>query len=229
MADPFAGGIPARLPYGDRREAGRVLAQRLAHLQGADDLLVLALPRGGVAVGFEVAIALNAELDVFVVRKLGHPGHEEYAMGAIASGGVRVMNDTPVFGASDRQVREVVERESAELGRREKLYRGGRPPALIEGRTIIVVDDGLATGATMRAALAAIRKQGPRHLIVAVPVGAAQACGQLAREADELVCAAMPSPFHSVGQWFREFPQSSDEEVKRLLAQARQLHAQAAH
>ena len=218
-----------RLPFADRREAGLVLAQRLANLQGHEDLLVLGLPRGGVAVAFEVARALHAELDVFIVRKLGFPGHEEYAMGAIASGGVQVMNDTGGWRADARDVDAVVQRERAELARREQLYRGERPPPAVEGRTVVVVDDGLATGATMRAAVAAIRKLHPASLAVAVPVGARETCEQLAREADEVVCAAQPTPFRAVGQWYRDFPQSSDEEVKRLLAQARQEHAQPAH
>ncbi|MEJ6023307.1 phosphoribosyltransferase [Ramlibacter sp. PS4R-6] len=218
-----------RLPFADRREAGRVLAERLAHLQGHEDLLVLALPRGGVAVGYEVARALHAELDVFIVRKLGHPGHEEYAMGAIASGGVQVMNADAGFGVSPREVQEVVARERAELVRRESLYRGLRPPVAIEGRTVVVVDDGLATGATMRAAVAAIRKLNPHWLVAAVPVGASETCERLAREADEVVCAAMPAPFRAVGLWYRDFPQSTDEEVKRLLAQAEREHAQPAH
>jgi predicted phosphoribosyltransferase len=215
--------------YDNRQDAGRVLAECLAHLQGHEDLLVLALPRGGVAVGFEVARALHAELDVFVVRKLGYPGHEEYAMGAIASGGVRVMNILPGSGVTPREVDEAVAREQAELVRREKLYRGSRPPLAIAGRTIIVVDDGLATGATMRAAVAAIRQQRPERLIVAVPVGAQETCAQLQGEADEVVCASTPAPFHAVGLWYRDFPQSTDEEVKQLLEEARREHEQPAH
>jgi predicted phosphoribosyltransferase len=218
-----------RLPFADRREAGRVLAEHLSHLQGHDDLLVLALPRGGVAVGYEVARALHAELDVFIVRKLGHPGHEEFAMGAIASGGVQVMNADAGFGVNERDVRDVVARERAELVRRESLYRGTRAPVAIEGRTVIVVDDGLATGATMRAAVAAVRKLHPHWLVAAVPVGAGETCGLLRRDADEVVCAAMPYPFRAVGLWYRDFPQSTDEEVKRLLAQAEREHALPAH
>jgi predicted phosphoribosyltransferase len=218
-----------RLPFADRREAGQVLADRLAHLQGHEDLLVLALPRGGVAVGFEVARALHAELDVFIVRKLGHPGHEEYAMGAIASGGVRVMNEETGVHVDERALQEVVSRERAELVRRESLYRGLRPPVAIEGRTVIVVDDGLATGATMRAAVAAIRKLHPHWLVAAVPVGASETCELLRRDADEVVCAATPYPFRAVGLWYRDFPQSTDEEVKRLLTQAEREHALPAH
>lgn len=215
--------------FEDRLHAGRVLAERLAHLQGHEGLLVLALPRGGVPVAFEVARALHAELDVFIVRKLGYPGHEEYAMGAIASGGVRVMNADPGIAVSQREIESVVLREQAELVRRERLYRGERPPVEVAGRTVIVVDDGLATGATMRAAVAAIRKQGPGRLIVAVPVGARETCAVLAREADEVVCAETPSPFRAVGLWYRDFPQTTDDEVRTLLEEARREHEHPAH
>ena len=210
-----------RLPFRDRREAGRVLAEKLAHYRGRPDLLVLALPRGGVAVAFEVAHALQAPLDVFVVRKLGFPGHEEYAMGAIASGGVRVMNPMPGIEVSPEALDQVVAREQAELARRERLYRGDRPPVEVRGRTVLVVDDGLATGATMSAAALAIRQQGPARLVVAVPVGAAETCRSLREQADEVVCAATPTPFRAVGLWYRDFPQASDEEVHDLLAEAR--------
>jgi putative phosphoribosyl transferase len=218
-----------RVPFANRQEAGRALAERLAHLQGHDDLLVLALPRGGVAVGYEVARALHAELDVFIVRKLGMPGHEEFAMGAIASGGVQVMNDIQGWNVDPRQVEAVVARETAELGRREHLYRGDRPPVAVEGRTVVVVDDGLATGATMRAAVAAVRRLGPAALVVAVPVGAAETCEQLQREADEVVCAATPYPFRAVGLWYRDFPQSTDDEVRDFLQLAEREHEQPAH
>ena len=215
--------------YDDRLHAGRVLAERLAHLQGHEGLLVLALPRGGVPVAFEVARALHAELDVFIVRKLGYPGHEEYAMGAIASGGVRVMNADPGVAVSQQEIESVVHREQAEVVRRERLYRGSRPPVNVAGRTVIVVDDGLATGATMRAAVAAIRRQGPGRLIVAVPVGAAETCAVLGREADEVVCAETPSPFRAVGLWYRDFPQTTDDEVRTLLEEARREHEHPAH
>jgi putative phosphoribosyl transferase len=218
-----------RLPYRDRREAGRVLAQALQHYRGRGGLLVLALPRGGVAVGFEVAHALEAPLDVFIVRKLGYPGHEEYAMGAIASGGVRVMNPLPGMDVTPEAVARVVEREQAELARRERLYRGDRPRIDMRGRTVIVVDDGLATGSTMRAAVMAIRQQGPAHLAIAVPVGAPQTCRSLRKEADELVCPARPDPFRAVGLWYRDFPQATDQEVHELLDEARREQAAALH
>jgi putative phosphoribosyl transferase len=219
----------SRLPFRDRREAGRVLAQRLAHYRGRPDLLVLALPRGGVAVGFEVAHALEAPLDVFVVRKLGFPGHEEYAMGAIASGGVRVMNPMPGIEVSPEALDQVVAREQAELARRERLYRGDRPPLELRGRTVIVVDDGLATGATMSAAVLAIRQQGPVRLVVAVPVGAAETCRLLREQADDVVCVTTPTPFRAVGLWYRDFPQASDEEVHDLLAEARREREATTH
>jgi predicted phosphoribosyltransferase len=219
----------ARLPFRDRREAGRALADRLAHYHGRPNLLVLALPRGGVAVGFEVARALHAPLDVFVVRKLGFPGHEEYAMGAIASGGVRVMNPVAGLEVSPDELAAVVAREQDELVRREHLYRGDRPPVSVRGRDVIVVDDGLATGSTMRAAVQAIRQQHPARLTVAVPVGAPGTCSELSAEADEVVCAAMPHPFRAVGLWYEDFPQATDDEVHDLLEEARREHATAAH
>ena len=221
--------IEARLPFRDRRQAGRALAERLMQYHGRPDLLVLALPRGGVAVGFEVAHALHAPLDVFVVRKLGFPGHEEYAMGAIASGGVRVMNPDSGISVSAEELAAVVAREQDELVRRERLYRGDRPAVSVQGRTVIVVDDGLATGSTMRAAVLAIRKQGPAHLTVAVPVGAPDTCRQLAAEADEVVCAAMPEPFRAVGLWYEDFPHATDDEVHDLLEEARREQAMPAH
>jgi predicted phosphoribosyltransferase len=183
--------------------------------------MVLALPRGGVAVGFEVAQALQAPLDVFVVRKLGLPGHEEFAMGAIASGGVRVLNPMPGLDVPAQVVDAVAAREQTELARRERLYRGDAAPLQLEGRTVIVVDDGLATGSTMLAAVLAIRQLRPAQLVVAVPLGAAETVRRLRAEADDVVCPAMPDPFHAVGLWYRDFPQASDEEVRLLLAQAR--------
>jgi len=218
-----------RLPFADRRQAGRVLAERLESYRGQADLMVLALPRGGVAVGFEVAHALQAPLDVFVVRKLGLPGHEEYAMGAIASGGVRVMNPLPGLTVSPEAIAQVVAREQDELTRRELLYRGGSQAVSLRGRTVIVVDDGLATGSTMRAAVLALRQQHPARLVVAAPVGAAETCAMLRQDADAVVCAAMPSPFRAVGLWYRDFPQASDEEVHDLLEEARREHAAMTH
>ena len=211
--------------FRDRHQAGQALAAKLAHFRGRDDLLVLALPRGGVAVAYEVARALDAPLDIFVVRKLGFPGHEEYAMGAIASGGVRVMNRELSAQVPPAVVEAVVEREQAELERREHLYRGDRPALDIRGRTVIVVDDGLATGSTMRAAVQAIRQQQPAQLVVAVPVGAEETCRELRREVDAVTCATSPEPFHAVGLWYEDFPQASDEEVHSLLDRARREHA----
>ena len=213
------------LPFEDRGQAGRVLAKKLAHYRGRPQLLVLALPRGGVAVGFEVARALQAPLDIFVVRKLGFPGHEEYAMGAIASGGVRVMTSQPGLTVSPEALAKVLAREQAELARREQLYRGQRPAIDLAGRCVIVVDDGLATGATMRAAVLAIRQQQPAWLVVAVPVGAGDTCQALRGEADDVVCAATPAPFRAVGLWYKKFPQASDDEVCALLEEAGREHA----
>ena len=211
-------------PFRDRQHAGRVLAGQLAQYRGRAGLLVLALPRGGVAVGFEVARELQAPLDIFVVRKLGFPGHEEYAMGAIASGGVKVMNPRPGLRVSPGEIAAVVAREQAELVRREQLYRQQRPAESLQGRTVIVVDDGLATGATMQAAVLGIRQQQPLHVVVAVPVGARDTCAALRQQADDVICAAMPEPFRAVGLWYDEFPQSTDEEVCALLEEAWREH-----
>ncbi|MES2189156.1 MAG: phosphoribosyltransferase [Pseudomonadota bacterium] len=215
---------PHQTPYRDRHHAGRVLAAQLEKYGDQEDLLVLALPRGGVAVGFEVARALKAPLDIFVVRKLGFPGHEEYAMGAIASGGVRVMNPLAAQVVSQPALDAVIERERAELQRREQLYRNQRPAVPLQGRHVIVVDDGLATGYTMHAAAEAIRQQHPARLTIAVPVGAPETCESLRAVADEVVCAAMPTPFHAVGMWYQNFPQASDDEVRSLLEDARRQH-----
>lgn len=214
-----------RFPFRDRQQAGRALAQRLEHYRGRPSLLVLALPRGGVAVGFEVAHALRAPLDVFIVRKLGFPGHEEFAMGAIASGGVRVMNPVPGMDVTPDDLAAVIAREQDELVRRELQYRCERPAVSLQGRTVIVVDDGLATGSTMRAAVTAIRQQHPARLVVAVPVGAEETCKQLRSEADEVVCVATPQPFRAVGLGYEHFPQASDDEVRDLLERARHEHA----
>src|ERR1700716_2470304 len=206
--------------FRDRREAGRVLARLLRDHPGPDDVIVLALPRGGVPVGYEVASELGAPLDVFLVRKLGIPGHEELAMGAIASGGGRVLNDEVVraLNIPDRVIDAVAAREAQELARRERLYRGGRPPLDVRGRTVILVDDGLATGATMQAAVKAVRQQRPARLVVAVPIAPPETCEELRTEADEVICAVTPEAFHAVGLWYQDFSQTTDEEVRDLLA-----------
>jgi predicted phosphoribosyltransferase len=209
-----------RRSFRDRREAGRVLAEDLASYQGKDDLLVLGLARGGVPVGWEVAAALHAALDVFLVRKLGVPHWNELAMGALASGGGIVLNDNVIasLGVSDEQIRAVIDREAAELQRREHAYRGERPPADPGGKTVFLVDDGIATGASMLAAVRALRTVGPKSIVVAVPVGPSAVCEQLGQEADEVVCAIMPAGFEAVGQVFADFHQVTDDEVRRLLA-----------
>jgi predicted phosphoribosyltransferase len=208
--------------FRDRREAGRFLAGKLIAYADRPDVLVMALPRGGVPVAFEVARALHAPLDVFLVRKLGVPGHDELAMGAIASGGVRVLNEEVVCGLriSSDVVDKVVAREKQELERRERSYRGTRPAPDVRGRTTILIDDGLATGSTMRAAIAALRQQHPARIVVAVPVGAPETCAGFQDEADEAICALMPDPFYAVGVWYRDFSQTTDREVHELLEQA---------
>ena len=205
--------------FDDRRAAGRALAEAVQHYSSRPDLVVLALPRGGVPVGVEVARRLGAPLDVFLVRKLGTPGHEELAMGAIASGDVRVMNDDVVrwHAISDASIAAVAAREQLELERRERLYRAGRDAVPINGRTVILVDDGLATGSTMRAAVQAVRQRGPASVVVGVPVGARQACEELAGIADEVVCVFTPEHFSAVGEWYEDFSQTSDDEVRELL------------
>jgi predicted phosphoribosyltransferase len=208
--------------FHDRIDAGRQLAEQLQRYADRPDVIVLALPRGGVPVGYEVARELNVPLDVFLVRKLGVPGHEELAMGAIASGGVRVLNEDAVryLGIPAAWVDEVAAREERELRRREEAYRDDRPEPDVRGKTVILVDDGLATGSTMRAAVAAVRQLGPAKVVVAVPVGAPETCNEFRREADDVVCAREPEPFYAVGAWYEDFSQTSDEEVRELLAQA---------
>ncbi len=208
--------------FTDRVEAGRALGERLRELSAAD-VLVLGLPRGGVPVAYEVAKILGAPLDVMVVRKLGLPGQEELAMGAIASGGAVVLNPEVIhgLGISDEVVSRVAELEAAELTRREHLFRQGRPSLPIAGRIVILVDDGLATGATMRAAAVAVRRLGPARLIVAIPVAEQSVCERMAREVDQVVCLENPEPFLAVGLWYRIFGQTSDEEVRNLLERAR--------
>ena len=206
-------------PFTDRREAGAELARRLTRYGGRDDVVVLALPRGGVPVAYEVSRALGAPLDVFLVRKLGVPGHRELAMGAIASGGVRVLNDDVVgwYGIPPAVIDDVAREEQAELERRERAYRDGRPPIDVKGRIVLLVDDGLATGSTMKAAVQAVRAQEPSRIIVAVPVGSPDTCREFSEVADEIVCARAPEHFAAVGQWYRDFSQTTDEEVRELL------------
>jgi putative phosphoribosyl transferase len=208
--------------FEDRAEAGRWLATRLQAYRHRPDVIVLALPRGGVPVALEVARGLEAPMDVFLVRKLGLPGHEELAMGAIASGGVRVVNDdvTRALQVPDSVIEQVAAREQLELERRERAYRGDRPFPDLTGRTVILVDDGLATGSTMRAAAAAVRRRSPARIVVAVPVAASDSRAQLAREVDEVVCADTPEPFYAVGRWYRDFSETSDDEVRALLEAA---------
>jgi predicted phosphoribosyltransferase len=209
-------------PFRDRREAGRVLAGMLGKYANRPDVVVLALPRGGVPVAYEVARQLGAPLDIFLVRKLGVPGYEELAMGAIASGGVRVLNDQlmEMLRIPDDIIDEVAAWEQRELMRRERLYRGDRPPPDVRGRTVILVDDGLATGSTMQAAIKALRQQQPARIVVAVPTSSPDVCEQLRSQADEVVCAITPEPFHAVGLWYEDFAQTTDEEVRDLLAGA---------
>ena len=205
--------------FRDRADGGRHLAQRLAAYADREDVLVLALPRGGVPVGFEIARSLHAPLDVFLVRKLGVPGHAELAMGAIASGGVRVLSHDIIgqLGVSPDDIDAVTQRERAELDRRDRMYRGDRPQTPLTGRTVILVDDGLATGATMEAAILAVRQSSPARLIVAAPVGAADTCDRLRTIADDVVCASTPEYFQAVGLWYERFDQTTDEEVMTLL------------
>ena len=208
--------------FPDRAEAGRLLGLKLAQYAGRDDVIVLGLPRGGVPVAYEVAQALHLPLDVFIVRKLGVPGFEELAAGAIASGGVRVLNEDVIRALpnADEIIEAVTKRESAEVERREQEYRDGRPAPEIRGRTVILIDDGLATGATMRAAVKALRQRRAAKIVVAVPVGPPDTCKEFEDEADEVVCASAPEFFQAVGQYYEDFSQTSDEEVRELLARA---------
>jgi predicted phosphoribosyltransferase len=208
--------------FRNRREAGRVLAAKLAAYAKRPDVIVLALPRGGVPVAYEVAQVLDAPLDVFLVRKLGVPGHEEYALGAIATGGVRVINQDVVraSGIAPATIDAIAAREQQELDRRERLYRGDRPGPDVRGRTVILVDDGLATGATMYAAVKALRQQGAGRVVVAVPIAPRETCDQLREEVDDIVCAITPEPFRAVGLWYEDFSQTTDDEVRGLLARS---------
>jgi len=218
--------------FRDRTEAGRLLGQELKRRLGKNDnLIILALPRGGVPVGFEVAQALDAPLDVFIVRKLGVPGHEELAMGAIATGGVRVLNQDVLryIPVPQKAIDDVAAREQQELERREGSYRGSRPPLDVHGKTVIVIDDGLATGSTMRAAVAALKKMQPRNIIVAVPVAAQQTCDEFRDEGIDIVCLRTPEPFQAVGLWYEDFSQTSDEEVHECLNERNSQNTQPAH
>src|SRR5579872_6573110 len=211
-----------RMPFHNRREAGKALAARLASYADTPDLLVLALPRGGVPVAFEVARALHAPLDAFLVRKLGVPGHEELALGAIASGGIRVLNPDVVqmLEIPDDVIEAVTQRERRELARRERIYRDDRSPPDVRDHTIMLIDDGLATGASMRAAIAALYDQRARRIVVAVPVAASQTCAELGTEVDDIICLDTPDPFYGVGWWYEDFSQMTDAEVHDLLALA---------
>jgi predicted phosphoribosyltransferase len=213
--------------YADRREAGAALAVELRKYRGASDVAVLALPRGGVPVAYEVARALEAPLDVFVVRKLGAPGHRELAMGAIASGGVRVLNRDVIgwYGISPAAIESTAREELAELERRERAYREGREALDVRGKVVLLVDDGLATGSTMKAAVQAVRQRGPARIVVAVPVGAPGSCAEMQELADEVVCARTPEDFAAVGQFYADFEQTSDAEVRELLRESADANA----
>ena len=217
--------------YRDRSEAGKELATKLSTYKDRDDVLVLALPRGGVPVAFEVAQALGAPLDVFLVRKLGVPGHEELAMGAIATGGVRVLNEEVVdyLKIPDRVIDSIAATELKELKRREVAYRGNRREPEVKGKTVILIDDGLATGSTIRAAAQALRQQQPARIVVAVPVSAPETCDEYRIGVDEIICAATPEPFWGVGLWYHDFSQTTDEEVRDLLERARKSEKEMAH
>jgi predicted phosphoribosyltransferase len=208
--------------FRDRAEAGRLLAERLREYAGRDDVVILGLPRGGVPVAFEIAAALDAPLDVFLVRKLGVPGHEEYALGAIASGGVRVLNTALIerLGLPAEWIEAIDAKERRELDRRERAYRGDRPPPDVAGRTVILVDDGLATGSSMRAAIQAVRSRRPARIVVAVPAAPESTCRELEHEVDEVICAVTPAPFFAVGQAYWDFTQTTDDEVRALLRSA---------
>jgi putative phosphoribosyl transferase len=220
----MAATVPTRavLKFTDRREAGRLLADQLGAYAGRADVIVLALPRGGVPVAYEIATRLRVPLDIFLVRKLGAPGQPELAMGAIATGGARVLNEDVIryLGVPGEVIEAVARAEQVELERREHAYRGDRPSPDLHERIVILVDDGLATGSSMRAAIAAVRTQHPAKIVVAVPVAARETCEELKREVDEIMCLRTPDPFSAVGLWYEDFSQTSDEEVRDLLARA---------
>ena len=207
------------LPFRDRPQAGQLLSKKLGRYANRADVIVLALPRGGVPVAREIARSLRAPLDVFLVRKLGAPGQEELAMGAIASGGVRILNQDIVqtMGIPAHVIDSVTATEVQELARRERLYRGDRPAPDVMGRTVILVDDGLATGATMRAAVAALRRMKPRRIVIAVPIAAVPTRQEFGREVDEIICLHTPEPFFSVGFWYDDFSQTTDEDIREML------------
>jgi putative phosphoribosyl transferase len=209
--------------FRDRTEAGRLLAGMLGEYANREDVLILGLPRGGVPVAFEVARALKAPLDIFIVRKLGLPTNKELAMGAVASGGVRVLNDEVVrsFGVAESVIEAVAEKEQIELKRRESLYRGDNPMPEAVDKTILLVDDGIATGSTMRAAVAALRQKHPAQIVVAVPVAPPSTCEDLQAEADEVICVATPQPFYAVGQWYKIFDQTTDRQVRELYERSK--------
>ena len=210
--------------FSNRTEAGRLLAEKLVKYAGRADVIVLGLPRGGVPVAYEVAKRLGVPLDVFIVRKLGVPGFEELAVGAIASGGVRVLNQDVMRALPNAEatIESITARETAELERREQSYRDGRPAPELRDRVVILVDDGLATGATMRAAVKALRHRGAAKIVVAVPVGPPDTCREFEEEADETICASVPEFFQAVGQYYEDFSQTSDDEVRELLARTAQ-------
>jgi predicted phosphoribosyltransferase len=213
--------------FRNRAEAGRILAQRLKAVAANDDVIVLALPRGGMPIGYEVAQVLAADLDVFLVRKLGAPGHDEVALGALAGGGVRVLNEPLIqeLGLSKGAVNDITAREQREIQHRETAYRQGRSPLPIAGRTVVLVDDGLATGSTMLAAVRALRAQAPARKIVAVPIAAPEVCAAFRDYVDDIVCLETPQPLYAVGLWYEDFSQTTDEEVRELLGRARQRTA----
>ncbi len=223
MYGPLATEATMKNRFANRSEAGRTLAAHLTHLAGVPDLQVLALPRGGVPVGFEIAQALDAPLDVMIVRKLGVPWHEELAMGAISTGGIAVLNEDVVSacGITPSELEKVMAKERSEVERREQTYREGRPAAVIRGKTIVLVDDGIATGATMRVAIGAVRQQKPSKLIVAVPVATSSMAKELARLADEVVCPMEVWALYAIGEWYVDFGQVSDDQVLDLLHRAR--------
>ncbi|MBI4474951.1 MAG: phosphoribosyltransferase [Acidobacteria bacterium] len=208
--------------FADRADAGRILASKLTAYKGRPDVVIFALPRGGIPVAYEIGKAIGAPIDVFVVRKLGVPGQEELAMGAIATGDIRIINYEVVnqLGITQEAIDAVTDQQREELRRREQLYRGGRPQREVRGQSVILVDDGIATGSTMRAAIAALRQLGPARIVVAVPVAAPETCQQIGGEVDEIICAATPEPLFSIGQWYKRFEQTTDDEVRDLLGRA---------